>query len=87
MGVDRGGLKMLLGIFIGIIIGAFIGVSLMCVIHINRINEAVITVKQCVNALEHERVIAMLENKDKKYINGMSRVILIYKTFFEEELR
>lgn len=72
---------------LGIFIGAFIGVALMCVIHSNRINEAAITVKQCENALEHERVIAVLENKDKKYINGMSRVILLYKTFFEEELR
>lgn len=78
---------MLLGIFIGIIIVVFIGIVIMCLLQINGMSDAVTTIKQCESALEHERVIAMLENKDKKYINGMSRVILIYKKFFEEELR
>lgn len=81
---------MILGIFIGVIIGVFIGVIigvlLMCIIQISRIDEAVTTVKQCESALEHERTTAILEHKDMQYINGMSRMIGLFKIFFEEEL-
>lgn len=73
--------------FIGLIVGGFVVLILMCAIQVNRINEAVTTVKQCEEALEHERVIAIKENKSKEYINGMSRVIKLFKAFYEEELK
>lgn len=73
---------MLLGMFIGV----FIGIILMCLLQINVISDAVTTVKQCESALEHERVIAIKEKRSIEYINGMSRIIKLFKNFYDEEL-
>lgn len=67
-------------------IGGFVVLVIMSAIQVNRMNDAVKTVKQCESALEHERVIAIKENRSIEYINGMSRVIGLFKTFFKEEL-
>lgn len=67
-------------------IGGFVVLVIMCAIQINRINDAVTTVKQCESALERERVIAIKENRSTEYINGMSRVIKLFRAFYEEEL-
>lgn len=72
--------------FIGLIVGGFVVLVLMCAMQVNRINDAVTTVKQCESALEHERVIAIKENRSTEYINGMSRAVGLFKVFYKEEL-
>lgn len=72
--------------FIGLIVGGFVVLVLMCAIQVNRTNDAVTTVKQCESAMEHERVIAIKENRSSEYINGMSRAVGLFKTFYKEEL-
>lgn len=72
--------------FIGLMVGGFVVLVLMSAVQINRINDAVKTVKQCESALEHERVIAIKEKRSIEYINGMSRVIKLFKAFYKEEL-
>ena len=72
--------------FIGLIVGGFVVLVLMCAMQLNRINDAVTTVKQCESAMEHERVIAIKEKRSIEYINGMSRAIGLFKAFYEEEL-
>lgn len=72
--------------FIGLIIGGFVVLVIMSAIQVNRINDAVTTVKQCESALEHERVIAIKEKRSIEYIKGMSSAIGLFKTFFKEEL-
>jgi len=72
---------------LGMFIGGSVVLVLMSAIQINRTNEAVTTVKQCESVLEHERVVAIKENRNVEYINGMGRVIKLFKAFYEEELK
>lgn len=78
-------MQVIFGMIIGICIGGFAGVVLMCVIQINK-KDAVATIKMFEGAAEHEREIAIKEKQDVNYINGMSRIMALFRTFFEEEL-
>jgi hypothetical protein len=76
---------MIIGLIIGLIIGGCIGVSVMCVIRINK-KDALATIKIFEGAAEHEREIAIKQKQDVKYINGMGVIISLFKKYFEEEL-
>ena len=73
---------MILGMFIG---GTIVFIIMVAIIN-NRMNEAIETVKQCENTLEHERVAAIKEKKSTEYINGMNKIITLFKFYFKEEL-
>lgn len=74
-----------MGVIIGMMIGGFIGMSLMCLVRINK-RDAVTVVKKFEGAIEHERVAAIKEKKNKDYIDGMTRIIMLFRNFFSEEL-
>lgn len=78
-------MQVIIGLIIGLIIGGCIGVSVMCVIRINK-KDAVETIKMFESAAEHERETAIKEKQDVNYINGMSVIISLFKRYFEEEL-
>lgn len=78
-------MQVIIGLIIGLIIGGCIGVSLMCVIRINK-KDAVTTIKMFEGVAEHEREIAIKEKQNVNYINGMSAIIFLFKRYFEEEL-
>ena len=76
---------MYMGVIIGMVIGGFIGMSLMCLVRINK-RDAVTVVKMFESEIEHERVAAITEKKSKDYIEGMTRIIMLFRNFFSEEL-
>lgn len=74
-----------MGVIIGMMIGGFIRMSLMCLVRINK-RDAVTVVKMFESEIEHERVAAIKEKKSKDYIDGMTRIIMLFRKFFSEEL-
>lgn len=78
-------MQFIIGLIIGLIIGGCSGVSLMCVIRINK-KDALATIKMFEGAAEHERETAVKQKQDVNYINGMSVIISLFKRYFEEEL-
>lgn len=74
-----------MGVIIGMMIGGFIGMSLMCLVKVNK-KDIVKEVKMFESAIEHERVAAIKEKKNKDYIDGMTRIIMLFRNFFSEEL-
>ena len=75
-----------MGVFIGFIIGGLSGITLMSLIQINN-DRKIVNAKKVENILENERGKAIKEKQDINYINGMSRIIYLYKTFYKEELQ
>ena len=75
-----------MGVFIGFIIGGLSGIALMCLLQINN-DRKIVNAKKVENILENERGKAIKEKQDINYINGMSRIIYLYKTFYKEELQ
>lgn len=70
----------------GLIIGIIVGIFLMCLLQINN-NRKIVNAKKVENILENERGKAIEEKQNINYINGMSRIIYLYKTFYKEELQ
>ena len=70
----------------GFIVGALVGIFLMCLLQVEKANK-VINAKRVEEIMENERAKAITtEKQDINYINGMSRIIYLYKTFYKEEL-
>lgn len=70
----------------GLIIGIIVGIFLMCLLQVEKANK-VINAKKVEEIMESERSKAITtEKQDINYINGMSRIIYLYKTFYKEEL-
>ena len=76
-------MECLISLFIFIIAFA-LGYSLACVLSISK--EPVST-KEFETMLEQERADAIKENKSIDYINGMSRLVGLYRNYFWEETK
>ena len=75
-----------MGVIIAFILGGMAGIVLMCLVSVNK-KDATTVVKMLKDKMEHERVIAIKENRNIEYINGMSSIIGLYDIYFEEELQ
>ena len=74
-----------MGVIIAFIVGGIVGIILMCLVSVNK-RDAVTVVKKFEGAIEHERVAAIKEKKNKDYIDGMTRIIMLFRNFFSKEL-
>lgn len=75
-----------MGYILTLMVGFIIGVIAMCLLSVSK-KDAVEVMKMFDEELEKERVRAIKEKNTPDYINGMSRIIKLYKNFFEEELQ
>ena len=81
-------MQIITGIIIGVImlcVGTLFGILLMCLLQANK-KDTITNVKTFLNAMEHERIVAIKEKRSSDYINGISSVIALFKIYFQEEL-
>ena len=81
-------MQIITGIIISVImlcIGTLFGIFLMCLLQANK-KDTITNVKTFLNAMEHERIVAIKEKRSSDYINGISSVIALFKIYFQEEL-
>lgn len=69
-----------------LIVGLVFGVMMMCLLQACRTNAYIDMIRMLKNEIDHERVVAIKEKRTAEYINGMSRIYMLIKDFFKEEL-
>lgn len=71
---------------IWLIVGLVFGAIMMCLLQGSRYNTYINIIKILIEDIDHERVCAVHEKRSDEYLNGMSRIFILVKTFFKEEL-
>lgn len=71
----------------GVFFGVCVGIAIMCLMQAERTNDHINTATKLYRYLLHERYCAMEEGRSSQYLNGMSRLIEIVKSYFGEEIK
>lgn len=67
------------------ILGGIIGIILMSLVRASK-KDIITEVKRFEGAIEHERLVAIKEKRSADYIDGMTRIINLFRKLFSEEL-